>query len=644
MPTRAKLLTIADLDRITSILGAQLKLRLVPGTAWLWDRRRRMLMFPRDAILAMNPNTVIGYLWRTVQHAISTHGIFKEYDVAVDAVCATEAAGGARVMHPHWVLQLVLAAERERVETIARRAARNLGNSYLPVRGGGHRAAELEADKTALADLTPDPKAYWARAATALGGIASGALTLTDLPADMPWSETLCAAIRALTDLPTYDELLSGVEGLVPELVRAWIASMVPPQPQPEPENEPQPETPDAGDDDDGSDVAGDEPDDASATPEPAEDTETPDPAPTPETDPSAPEAGAPKTADPDEDAAPGPGGDDDAAPEGGMTLDELLDQLGDDLKEAISQAIEELGDAAEGIDFFEEEIKSGTPAATHEAPAETWSAKAPPLDTKGGISWGAVARASTNVVESLRRVLLEHLVENDIGEMQYGTKNGRIDARRVIRPMQYQNESPFRRRTQPEDRSYAIALVLDRSGSMSSSTEGEPLEEAFGVGPLRRWHLTARLAVGFIEALQRLESPSLQTAIVTYDGDVELIKSVNDRLTPAIKQNVMDTIQARGDNDDAGALTCALNDLAKSRADMKMIIHLTDGEFCSSTSQMEKVARTIVQAGVELVILTLDISSSNAKRFVPGHLADEINDATLSRILSKHLHRMLAA
>jgi hypothetical protein len=620
-------LSVEELDRITSILGAQLRLRLVPGADWQWDRSRRMLMYPRERLLKMSADAITGYLWRTVQHAISSTGTFNEYDVAVDAVCATQtAADGKRLMHPHWVLQLVLAAERERVEHIARTKARNLGNSYLPVRGSGHRADEFAADRTLIADVTPDPKAYWNRAALALGAVACGALTKEQLPADMPWTDDLIAAITALPQLATYDELLGAVEALVPELARIWISTLVPRPPASEETGEAKPGgtikiklvgsggaagDPDNSDDPSDTSPGGEESDDSAEKPAKGASSE-------------------------DENGTEESEGDQRA-------LNELLDNLDDETLDAIQAALDELGNAVEGIDFFDEQIEPGTPSEAHETPASTWHSDSLSR-THDGPAWAAVSRSSATIVESLRRILLEHLVENEVGEIEYGTKSGRLNHREAFRPAHIQSVTPFKRRAECEERSYAISIVLDRSGSMGASTNGDPFCDAFGPGPLQRWHLTARLAVAFTEALDRLDKGSIEIGLITYDDRIDLVKSVRDPLSSTIKQNVMNSIRARGDNDDAGALRCALDDLQKSRAERRIIIHLTDGQFCSSHDEMRAVVREIVQAQVELVILTLDISSSHARAYVPERYADEVNDGNLARVLGKHLQRMLAA
>lgn len=655
---------VGELDRITSIIAASLHLRLIPGDEWQWDTITRRLMYPRDQLLKIDPHAVTGALWRTIQHALSSTGEFDAYSVAVDAVLAAEtAAGGIRSLHPAWVLGLMLNAEHERVEHIARAGARNLGNSYLPVRGQGYRTKELADDLAAIALNDPQdthvPNRYWERAARAFGMMASGAITRDDLPADMAWDETLCDEIRTLPNEASYDSLQSAVEHLVTPLARAWIDFLVKPEEphQQKEESAKKSGTPKTGESEGASSEASGTADSAEGKSTKADPAESPtDPIGADDGEPaSAPSKKASNTTG-DDDDAPGdnnePAHDDKA--EDDTTLAHLLEHLSDGDREAIAKAIDELGTDELAIDFFDDTVTSPEQVEAHNVsddptaatPTPAWgnSYNDPLLRADDGPAWNAVSRSAAGLTQRVRRSILQHLVENEVADIEHGTTSGRLHHRALARPAHASSQRPFKRRQSFDDRSYAFAIVLDRSGSMCASTDGEGHPEAFGTTSLRRWHTAARMGVALTEALHRLDSTSLDLAIFTYDDNIDKIKGIHDGLSESVKQAFMNNVRARGDNDDAGVLHAALRELSQSHAENKVIIHLTDGQFCSSAHEMNSVVRDLARANIELIILTLDIGPDFARRFVPRHLADAVGDDTLAPVLARHLRRVLAA
>ena len=727
------------LDGVVSILSGIHRLRLIPGPQWAWNLATRQIMYPRATLLDLGLTKAVGYLWRTVQHAISTRGDLSPYDVAVDTVLAAELRVGARTMHPAWILDIMGAAERERVERIARSAARNLGATYLPPRGSGYRADEPAADLKKLATPVTDEASYWKRVAVAITGLTAGTLAPTDLPADMPWIPSTLAQIAALPTLPTYDALLEAVEALVPDLAVARAITLQQPKPEEsedESENDAADESTPAPDPNGEDNADEDTHDDCDESTEPGADADENSEAPDEPKDDTGGQAdntsedddlphdsadnstGNDESSAPtDSDSAPPPSADDnesmsddhssstpspsdkeddtvsdDGTSTGGDSGDNTATQqtsnpndhlgeepesnpnadptpqpkptnaqldpeapdtidvydldstrISDEILDAIIEEIEKIKDSTTEIDYAAdpdgttliEKAEAIARVLTPEMLAET-NYDAPPPE------WNAVARVSAPLIARVRRTLLAHLVENEIGQIVHGTTSGAIDIRLAQRPGRAQTTPPFARRSEPDEHSYAFALVLDRSGSMYDATAGDPFPEAFGPGALQRWHLTARLAVAFTESLARL--PGSKTTIITYDGQPTMAKRLNDKLDAPVKHTVMSTIHPHGSNDDAKALHKALAELQTSHADRKIIFHLTDGQFCSSHTAMTKVINQIRNTGVQLIILTLDIDPVFAREFVANHLVDRVDDNLLDRVLSKHLRRVLAA
>jgi hypothetical protein len=232
--------------------------------------------------------------------------------------------------------------------------------------------------------------------------------------------------------------------------------------------------------------------------------------------------------------------------------------------------------------------------------------------------------------------VLLQ-LAENERHDWERRLPKGRLDPRAVLRPVAASR--PFRRRLQPDDRAYAFALLLDRSGSMIQSLEDAVSEPAFGAGPGARWQLTYVLGVAFTEALARL--PETTTSVITYESDVVVIKRQLETLTPKVKARIIDAITPAGGNDDAAGLRAAIDQLASAPTPHRFLIHLTDGRFCSSAESIQDELSRARRLSIEVVILTLGIDADFARAFVPEYLAERVDEDTLIPVLTRHLKRM---
>ena len=613
-------LSLDELDRLCAILSAELRLTLVPGDSWAWNRAARKLLYPRDRLTAMEPAAATGYLWRTVQHALSSHGQLDAYDVAVDAVLASEAQTGERAMHPHWVMGLMFAAERERVEAIARGGAHNLANSFLPRRGTGYRTQQATQDRDIINAASSSAAQYWQRVATALGAIAAGSLDPRDLPADIAWDEPIVTGVRALPKAPTYDALLEQVEVLVPLLVRKQLESLAAPgESAEEPAGEQASQNP-AGS--------------GSATKPTSGDNQ---------------QSGAGESVEPEDeepehehaDHADVGESEDKAAPADHTDEEPANSEISAEQLAALGDEVDATSDERVAIDYFEDNATANPKEAEHSSPAGGWGNNGQRLfDEKRGPAWNAVSRTNAHVIAPIRRTLLQYLAENDVGEVEHGTRTGRLDYRYATKPAHLLTQPPFCQRTQTDERSYAVGLIIDRSGSMCGRCDARPFHEAFGDGQTLRWHLAARMAVALSEALARV--PGAQTAIVAYDGRVDVVKHLGEALGPSVRQRVMDHMVARGDNDDVGALKAMADELRSSAAHAKLIFHLTDGQFCSEAGEVKRTVRELSAANIELVVLTLGLKADFARKFVPIAMADEVCDATVARVLARHLDRML--
>lgn len=738
---------LGDLDQLVGILSADLHLKMVPGYSWIPDRLTRKITYPRAQLMTMDDTDATGWIFRCVEHCVSTFGDLDAYSVGVDAALTIRETAGVEIIHPRFFLHVALMAERERVEAIARRRARNLENTYLPRRWQRFRESERIADRTRLATISPmdNPADYWERVGLAVALLAADAISTADLPSDMRWAPDVVARIQRVPALATYDEVLTEIEDLMPAFVRSQLEEHAAPEEarseepgaeesESKDDTEPPPETPtdetepessddtdssdegDSADEDDESDPTanpdadgstdekgdtpadkhdseastddvpesqdestkegadpdadtdGDQNDSPSASDEPADGSQGNEPAETSQGDEPADDSkgddpahgskggSADASGDAESDSDEGPG--DEAEPttdgdatnvsagnagsvsgegEAGESIADLIARIAPGLLEKLQEAIDAEPDGRLEIDFINDDSAAD--------PVRSPEHYTPPTEDEFRNSlipaWGAVSRSAINrqLREPLRRTLLKHLIDNEVGELETGHRSGRLDVRAVARPDP--QPQPFRRRQAKADQSYAVGLIADASGSMNAGCpEIEHDEAVFGEGYPRRWHLTTYLAVALTEALTVI--PATQLTVVTYDTRVSFVKPHSMPLTADVRQKILRGIVARGENDDAGALTAAIDDLIRATNTTKMLFHLTDGEFCSGQSAIQYQLNRAKKHGITVVFLTLAIEPTSARRFVDAELADRVDPGTIGPVINKHLTRML--
>lgn len=667
------------LDQLTAIISAELKLRLIPGDRWAEDRLNRRLMYPRQQILTMDTGAATGEVWRCVAHALNSFGLLDAYDVAVDAVLAAEDQLGVRSVHPHWVLGIMLQAERERAEAIVRRHARNLRNTFLPPRWTGIRLAEAAEERPILEDANPqDPPRYWQRIGIAIGAIAAGVIDRDDLPADLPWDAPTVATIAEIPALPTYDAVLETIERLVPIFARDQLLALAP---EPEPSAAEKPPESDERDDADDSNqppsssgntdggqadkadsednATGERSDDDPSAGGVADDDlqDGPDDNDVTEDDhawaasnddanPDDSDADRQAQAESENDAAPvrldvasaatdEDGNRDDAeAHEPSIIVLRIPEEVLEKLRDAVAAAGEERVE----IDFLQND-PNADPDIIVELPEDIPATEMTRIGDVGP-AWGAVSRAASAMREPLRRTMLEFLTENEPGQWQGNQPVGRFQAHKVMRAIP--SSLPHRRRLGVDERSYALALIDDRSGSMSAHIDRRSDENVYGSAQAFRWHLTAEMTVALAEVIELLAEARL--TIVSYSDRVDLLKRHADPLTPQVRQQVMDVTLPDSGNNDAGAIRIAVGDLATAPCDRRFILHLTDGQFCSSAEQMTAALAYARRHSVEIAFLCLDCEPDFAQRYVPAHMAQRVDASTLPKVLQHYFRRWLRA
>ena len=148
------------------------------------------------------------------------------------------------------------------------------------------------------------------------------------------------------------------------------------------------------------------------------------------------------------------------------------------------------------------------------------------------------------------------------------------------------------------EKPSLAIALVIDRSGSM----EGEKLE------------LTKEAAKGVVELL----SPRDFISVVAFDDAPRQVVPMQLVTSPSVIAETIGSIVSSGSTNVYAALNHAAEDLARANAKFNHIILLTDGK--SAPGDYEKSIRKATDA--EITVLTVGIGDCD--RFLLEKLASD--------------------
>jgi uncharacterized protein with von Willebrand factor type A (vWA) domain len=96
------------------------------------------------------------------------------------------------------------------------------------------------------------------------------------------------------------------------------------------------------------------------------------------------------------------------------------------------------------------------------------------------------------------------------------------------------------------------------------------------------------------------------------------------------------------GGTDIMPSLTELREDFNKSSAQKKLLIVLSDGEFGGNDDDVKTAINNLAKDGVETVVLTVGYPAQFAQQFVGEHRAEQITEATIGKVLGKHLKRMV--
>jgi len=246
------------------------------------------------------------------------------------------------------------------------------------------------------------------------------------------------------------------------------------------------------------------------------------------------------------------------------------------------------------------------------------------------------VFKKDANVYEAKRREVLPLIdkLESDLRELfvarraqkwKSGFKTGkRIDIKRRIQekakgitPVE---SKAWQRRDLPQEKDYAISLLVDLSGSMS----GEKIEQTFNA------------VIVLTEVLNRL---SIATEILGFNDRIYEYQKYGQIISKEIREQMggmlqevtdsSDTGKARW-NDDGWALEQTSERLARQKEKEKFLIVLSDGEPVESpmhprsTYELHKMIEQVLkETDQKLIGLGIGVGTKHVEEYYPNSLAD---------------------
>lgn len=239
--------------------------------------------------------------------------------------------------------------------------------------------------------------------------------------------------------------------------------------------------------------------------------------------------------------------------------------------------------------------------------------------------------KSDTNIYEAKRREVIEIVdqLERDLREIfvvrrshqwQSGFRSGkRIDIKRRIQEkvkgISAVQSRSWERREMPQEKDYAISLLID----LSSSMKGEKIEETF------------KAAIVLAEALNRL---SIRTEILGFNDRLYEYQRFGENIKNETRENMGGMFQEVGSerarwNDDGWAVEQASLRLAKQRAQEKFLIILSDGIPEESSIHprakyelKEIVDKIIHETDQKLIGLGIGRGTEHVENYYPSSLA----------------------
>ncbi|MFH1661623.1 MAG: VWA domain-containing protein [Candidatus Falkowbacteria bacterium] len=267
------------------------------------------------------------------------------------------------------------------------------------------------------------------------------------------------------------------------------------------------------------------------------------------------------------------------------------------------------------------------------------------------------ILKKDANVYEKYRREVMPIIekLENDLREIfvarrahkwQSGFKTGkRIDIKRRIQEkakgVSAMESKAWQKREAPNEKDYAISLLVDLSGSM----QGKKIQETF----------KAIIVLG--EVLNRL---SIKTEILGFNDRIYEYQKYDDNMSKKVRENMGGMLFEVNDfgkdgnkkalwNDDGWALEQASERLNKQKTKEKFLIVLSDGEPEESSAHprskyglKKKVEQILKETSQKLIGLGIGKGTKHVEKYYPNSLAD-ISAEEMAEKLGRLIREVIA-
>ena len=329
----------------------------------------------------------------------------------------------------------------------------------------------------------------------------------------------------------------------------------------------------------------------------------------------------------------------DDLSPELKKKLREYIDSLPEEKKRELAEAAakiikeveDEINKALEGklVDQAERSQERGAPQPEFTGERETRPEDVEDvraklremLESDKGV-YDQVRREVLPVINRLEDDLRELFVERRARKWETGHKFGKkIDLKKrmqeKVKGVSAVDTRAWQKREAPQEKDYAITLLVDLSGSMG---RGGKVEETF------------KAVVVLCEVLNAL---SIKTEILGFNDRIheyqDFHTTLKDETRQAMGRMLSEVKSSRAEyNDDGWALKQASTRLARQEAGEKFLIALSDGlpEESSAHSGKEfelgKVVKEIMdQTDQKLIGLGIGRGTKHVEKYYPNNLAD---------------------
>jgi nitric oxide reductase activation protein len=323
----------------------------------------------------------------------------------------------------------------------------------------------------------------------------------------------------------------------------------------------------------------------------------------------------------------------------------EFEDALNEEMQGKLSSNPEQKAEREQQEKEGNKQSQGGAPIRTGELPKE-------PIDTENLRIYKErltrEVRKDENVYEQYRREVLplidkleadlrQIFIERTVTKWKGGFKSGkRIDIKKRLQEKGQQipamESRAWQKRERPEEKDYAISLLVDLSGSMREKSQD-----------LRKIDETFKSIIVLAEALNRL---GINVEIIGFNDDLYEYQNFGQPMSKQIREHMGGMFKEVEDScckncgnehsetDLGWATKIAAERLAKQKSTEKLMIALTDGKAAESSKHPreqfnpEKVKQEILD---QTIIVPIDIGS------IAGKSVDQIIDQ-LKKLLEQRV------